>query len=233
MEFVSYGLRVIFMLLVAWLGARVIGKRSVADMTSYDLVGILLLSTVAAQPLVFKITSKAAIGTLIIAGGVAAIGLISLLKPMYNFDTHPLLLIADGKINMRNLRTVRMNIPLLLSHLRNKGYQNVSDIQLAIMEPMGKLSVIPKPSSRPVQTSDLNIATSREGLGLPIVVDGRILVDNLRWANLDMQWLNTKLEELKVSASDLVLLEMDAKGRIFAQTRDTRVISSDVFEQET
>lgn len=233
MEFIVYSTRAVVLLLVSWLAIRLIGKKSVAEMTSYDLVAIMLLTTVAAEPLVYKITTKAITGVLVIMLATIVIGSLSLKKLLYNFDTDSAILIANGKINLHKLKKVRMNIPLLLSELRVKGYQNVSDIQLAILEPIGKLSVFPKPDYRPVQPSDLKIVTGKTGLGLPFILDGEILHSNLKYAELDLNWLINKIKDLKTSVEDVLLLEMNSNGQIYVQMKDNLITSTDIFPQKS
>jgi len=233
MEIVVYSFRSVFILLLSWLAIRFIGKKSIAEMTSYDLVSIMLITTVAAEPLVYKISSKAGVGVIVLMLTTIAIGKLSLKKTFYNFDTDPAILIANGKINMHKLNKIRMNIPLLLSELRVKGYQNVSDILLAILEPTGKFSVIPKPNNRPVQPSDLQIATGKEGLALPFVIDGQIQYNNLKYAELDEAWLRTKIKDLKTNIEDIFLLEMESTGKINVQMENTIITVQDIFSQKT
>lgn len=125
-------------------------KKSIAEMTSYDLAAIMLLTTVAAEPLVYKIMSKATVGVFAILVATVFLGNLSLKKFFYNIDAKPTIVITEGKIIEKELKKSRMNVPLLLSELRIKGYQNVSDVKYAIIEPSGKLSVIPDPQASPV-----------------------------------------------------------------------------------
>ena len=74
MEILTYIVRCLFMLLVAWAAIRSIGKKSIAEMTAYDLAAIILIANIAAEPLVYKISSKAAIGVCAITLGVICIG---------------------------------------------------------------------------------------------------------------------------------------------------------------
>jgi len=202
-------------------------------MTSYDLVSIMLITTVAAEPLVYKVTSKAGVGVIVLMLTTMIIGKLSLKRSFYNFDTDPAILIANGKISVHKLKKARMNIPLLLSELRVKGYQNVSEILLAILEPTGKLSVFPKPDKRPVQLSDLQIATGKEGLSLPFIIDGEIQYNNLKYAELDEAWLKSKIKDLKTDMKDIFLLEMESTGKINVQMENTIITVQDIFQQKT
>lgn len=94
MNVVIYILRCITMLLVTWTGVRLIGKKSIAEMTSYDLAAIMLLTTVAAEPLVYKISSKATVGVFPILIATFFLGYLSLKKFFYNIDSKPSIVIG-------------------------------------------------------------------------------------------------------------------------------------------
>jgi uncharacterized membrane protein YcaP (DUF421 family) len=185
-------------------------------MTSYDLAAIFVLSNVAAEPLVYKVTSKAFIGSLSIAFLVAFIGWSSLRQWFYNFDSQPSIVILNGKIDQRALKYNKTNLPFLLSLLRLQGYANVSDVEVATFEPNGSLSVIPRSQKRPVTPKDLKLDTQYEGLALPIIIDGRIQYDNIKYAKLDMIWLNNQLSQAgNLKAENIFLAELSTSGELF------------------
>ncbi len=100
--------------------------------------------------------------------------------------------------------------------LRIKGYPKVSDVEFAIIEPDGSLSVVPKSQSRPVTPKDLNIDTQYEGLALPLIIDGEIQDGNLKYANLDRNWLQQELKKVNISnAKEVFLAELDTQGKLY------------------
>lgn len=231
MDAVSYLIRVAIVVIVAWLGMRLLGRKSIAEITAYDLVGIIIFGTVIAEPLVFKVPSKSVVGALGVILIMWLIGRLSLRPSFYNFDIDASIVIANGKVIWNNLKKNNLNIGLLLSELRLKNYQNISDVQLAILEPTGKVSVFPKPQNRPVQTSDLQIATGKTGLALPLIIEGAIQSNNLHYAGLDELWLSNKLNELNLKKSDVLLLELNSDGSLNAQTNAQEVNQQDIFQQ--
>lgn len=219
MDALVYAIRCIIMLLVTWLGLRIVGKKSIAQLTSYDLAGILLLTTVAAEPLVYKIPSKAAEGVLVIAVCLFLLGMLTLNKRFYNADNKPSIVIANGKLNKDELRKNQMNIPFLLSQLRLQKIAKVSEVEFAIIEPNGNLSVLPKSQERAVKPKDMGIATKYEGLALPLIIDGEIQYRNLSYANLKPQWLNDQLNNTGIKKiEDVLLAELDSEGQLYLNT---------------
>jgi uncharacterized membrane protein YcaP (DUF421 family) len=184
-------------------------------MTSYDLTALMVLANVASEPLVYKITSKAFLGTLTISVIVVLFGWLSLKKVFYNFDVKPDIVIMNGVVDRKALKRNRMNLPYLLSLLRLQGYANISDIEFALIEPNGNLSVIPKSQNRPVTPADLNIPTNYEGLALPLIIDGRVIYDNLKYAKLTSEWLNNEVRKVGAAKmEDVFLAEISSGGKL-------------------
>lgn len=215
MEALVYVSRCVIVLLFSWFCVRLIGKKSISQLTSYDFTALMVLANVAAEPLVYKISSKAFLGSLTIAVGAIVIGWISLQRRFYNFDSKPDIVIVNGKVDKHALKRNRMNLPFLLSLLRLQGYAKVSDVEFAIVEPDGNLSVIPTSQSRPVTPNDLKIDTQYEGISLPLIIDGEIQYNNLRFAKLDVAWLNQEIKKSGTSkAEDIFLAELDTTGKL-------------------
>lgn len=216
MEALIYIIRCITVLLFSWFCVRVIGRKSISQLTSYDFTGLMVMANVAAEPLVFKISSKAFLGSFTIAVMLVVIGWLSLQSKFYNFDSKPDILIVNGKIDKEALKRNRMNIPFVLSLLRLQGYARVSDVEFAIVEPNGNLSVIPKSQSRPVTPNDLKIDTQYEGIALPLIIDGEIQYNNLKYARLNVEWLNQQIKKFGVfKAEDVLLAELDTTGSLY------------------
>jgi len=216
MEILSYSIRCIVVCLIAWLGVRIIGKKSISQITSYDLALLGVLANIISEPLVYKVTSKALVGSLIVACMAVLIGWISLQKHFYNFDSQPNIVVFNGKVIKNALKQNRMNLPFFLSMLRTSGYANVSDVEFAIIEPSGNLSVIPKSQNRPVTPEDLKIDTQYEGLALPLVIDGEIQYNNLKYAKLDTKWLKQEIQKAgATSTEEIFLAELDTQGKLY------------------
>jgi uncharacterized membrane protein YcaP (DUF421 family) len=207
------------MLVVSWAGIRILGKKSIAQMTGYELAGVLLMTTAAAEPLVYKIQSKATVGVFTIVIATLVIGKVALSRRFYNLDYKPSIIIANGKIDKEELSKNKMNLPFLLSLLRIQGYSKVSDVEFAIIEPNGNLSVIPKSQNRPVTPQDLKIDTQYEGLALPLVIDGEIQYNNLKYAKLNTDWLHTEIQKAGVKkVEEIFLAEIDTSGQLYVET---------------
>ncbi len=152
-----------------------------AQMTSYELAGIILLTTVGAEPLVTKVTTKVIFGMAVLVILMFLTARLALWQKLTPILEHtPSIVIKNGEIDQGMLKKVNYSLNQLKGLLREKGYDKISDVEYAIIEPQGKLSVIPKSQKRPLQPADLSIPTQYEGLTVPLILNGEIIEDNLQ-----------------------------------------------------
>ena len=105
----------------------------------------------------------------------------------------PTILLNDGKLYRKNLKKAKLDLSEFLLLCREQGYFNVDDIQCAIFEHNGKLSVLPKAFARPVTPEDLKIPIKAAHIGTELILDGRIMGENLSRIEKDEAWLKENL----------------------------------------
>jgi uncharacterized membrane protein YcaP (DUF421 family) len=115
-------------------------------------------------------------------------------------------LIENGKIHEKNLAKVKYDVNDLLSAARYAGYFNIADIEFAIMEYSGKISFLPKSDKKNVTLEDLNIVKPQECLVANVIIDGKVMVENLKMTGLDDVWLKKQLDHQKIDRIDDILL---------------------------
>ena len=126
----------------------------------------------------------------------------------------PSIIINKGKLCKSEMARVRVGLDELLSQLRLKDISDVSDVEYAILEENGQISVIPKMSARNATLGDLNINTEEKGIVHTIVADGQISRFNLRLTGHDEKWLFDLLKKRKCVLTDVFLLSVDDSGKI-------------------
>ena len=132
----------------------------------------------------------------------------------------PTIVIANGKIVQGALEEMRYNLHDLIEQLRAAGYPEINDVEYAILETNGQLSVIPKSQQRPVRPADLNVPTGYEGLPTPLIIDGHLDEANLRRLRLDGRWLQDRLREHGVSRpADVLFASLDTEGNFYCQPK--------------
>lgn len=158
------------------------------------------------------------------------LGILSLKKFFYNIDVKPTVVIADGKIIEAELKRARMNIPLLMSELRNRGYQDLYDIRYAIIEPNGKLSVIADSQASPLTPKEMGIPTAPVNLSIPLIINGIIDDQNLKFLQRDRSWLREQLQPFEVGkVEDVLLAQYDSSGQLFVNIKNKEPRLPNIF----
>ena len=118
----------------------------------------------------------------------------------------PYILIYHGKIIEDNLKKVHFDINDLSTQCRIQGYFNLSDIDYAVMETTGQLSILPKKQAEPVKIEDTDIEYTENTLHAHVIIDGNIMVKNLHSLGFDVNWLNRRLKEIHAEKPENILL---------------------------
>jgi uncharacterized membrane protein YcaP (DUF421 family) len=127
----------------------------------------------------------------------------------------PVILIENGKILQRNLRSTRVTLDELTGHLREKDILDPSTVQYAILETNGNLSVFPYPAELPASARDARIKASNQSLPVTVISDGRLLKENLQVAKKDGTWLRRLLQERGTTLDGTYLLTVDDSEQVY------------------
>lgn len=127
-------------------------------------------------------------------------------------------LIENGKVLERNLRRVNVTLDELMARLRLKSIFDIADVEFAILEPSGRLSVLPKSQKRPLTPADLAVPTSYEGLGSVLVLEGQVISANLAKNGLSDEWLRDKLALMGLEPGDVMLAVLNTKGELYVDS---------------
>ncbi|KAF1084260.1 hypothetical protein SPSYN_02664 [Sporotomaculum syntrophicum] len=203
---------------------RIMGKQEIGQLQPFELVVALMIADLAAIPMqdtgIPLLSGIIPIIVLMVAQ--VALSFISMksMKARNVICGCPSVVVANGKLVESELRYLRYNINDLLEQLRVKNYPNLADVEFAILETNGQLSVIPKSQKRALQPDDLNINTTYEGIPITLITDGQLNEKNLRKVNLTREWLRTEL--LKFGVDDfrkVFFASLDTAGQLFYQLK--------------
>lgn len=217
-------IRTIILYLIIVLVLRVMGKRQIGQLQPFELVIILMISELAAIPSqdtsIPLIAGLIPVIVLLLLG--VAISQISLKseKARAVICGTPTILINKGQILEDQLRKLRYNISDLLEQLRVKNVPDIADVEYAILETNGQLSVIPKSLKRPVTPDDLKLQISMEGLPYTLIMDGVVQHHNFTKANVTPEWLKQELKKGNINDPKKVFLAVvDSYGNLFYQEK--------------
>ncbi len=216
LSLIVYAIRCIILILGIWFISIIIGKKSLLQLTPFDIGILMIISNVVSQPLVNKDSFKTTFGIILLSLAIIIIGKISLNRKFYRVDYAPSILVANGVINKEQLKKNRLSIFSLMSMLRVQGYTKLADVNFAMLELGGNISVIPKNSARPVTIQDMNIAQPEENITFPIIMDGAIFTDILQYVNVNEQWLRTELQKTyNAKPEDVFYAEADKNQTLY------------------
>ena len=195
---VNITLRSIIALIFLFIITKMMGKKQVSQLNIFDYaIGISIGSIAADISLDIEKNIIAGIFCIFIYG-LSEI-LISILTEKSIimrriFIGTPTVIIENNKILEKNLRKEKIDINDLQEEARQQGYFNLEDINYAILETSGKISFLPKTELTPVTKKELNIKHNKESLVANIIIDGKIIENNLKNMNKNLKWLNSQLK---------------------------------------
>jgi uncharacterized membrane protein YcaP (DUF421 family) len=200
------------------------GKRQIGQLQPSELVVALIIADLAAVPM-------SEVGIPLINGIIPIITLF-IMEELLSYlslkserargliSGKPSILIERGIIMEKELQQLRYNLNDLLEQLRLKNFSNVEDVNYAILETSGQLSVIPKEEKKPVTLKDMNIKTQIQHLPVTVIIDGRIISDNLYKIGLSNNWLANELKKYKIkSARDVFFAYLNPEKKLIYQLK--------------
>lgn len=214
-------LRAIFLYIVVLIVMRLMGKREIGQMQPFELAISIMIADLAATPM-------AETGIPISNGIVPILGLLvmHLVISTLNIKStkareiicgKPSILIYRGKIDEKTLRKERFTINELEERLRDNNIFNIGDVDYAILETSGQVTVIPKPNKRNTTPKDFNIEPEYEGISYDLVVDGKVMYKNLEKIGKNYKWLERQSEKFGIKPEEALIITIDGNNNFFCQ----------------
>lgn len=207
--------------------AKLIGKRQIRHLTFIEYVVGITIGSIAAfmatevdGPMYHSLIAMTVFGLF----PVAAEWLSLKSKVIRNlFEGNATIVIKDGKILEDNLKQERMTTEDLLSRLRTKNIFSLADVEFALMEPHGELSVLLKSENQPLtpKTMERQVAPAEEPQA--VIMDGVIMDEPLATAGYNRHWLKAELEKAGVALENVFLGQVDAKGQLYLDLFDDKL----------
>lgn len=180
---------------------RIMGKAALAQLAAHDIAAIVFLVSIAITPITTDKTGQAIIGLIVVAGTHLLFSRLTLVSRLNQWILgEPTILIKHGKLFKANLKSSRYSLVELLASLRKAGYPYIQDVEYAILEPTGDLSILPKKDMVAVTPRHLHIEVEYPGLPLSVIIEGRIQYKNLNLIDKDEHWLRKQLEKLGIAS---------------------------------
>ncbi len=223
-----------FSSLTLFILTKLMGNKQISQLTTFDyIIGITIGSIAAEMATSLEDDFKEPLTAMITYGIIAAILSVITNKSLAIrrfIDGKSMILYENGKLYKKNFTKARLNVNEFLTECRLLGYYNIADIQTAILEPNGRISVMPKASARPVTVSDMNITPTEEKPPVAIILDGKILKRNLKFTGNNEIWLKNRLTQQGVGdIKNIFFASCDNKNNLSVYTNIKEKPDYDIF----
>ncbi|MBR2744681.1 MAG: DUF421 domain-containing protein [Clostridia bacterium] len=219
-------IRSIILYILVLIVMRLMGKREIGQLQPFELAIAIMIADLATIPM-------SDIGIPIINGIIPILGLLvmHLLISYINLKSmkirglicgKPSILIYRGRIDENVMRKERLTINELQERLRANNVNSISEVEYAILETSGQISVVEKPEKRNLKPEDFNLKPEYEGITYDLVVDGVVMYDNLKILNKDYNWLKEELNKYNLKPENTLIATIDGKNEFFCQEKNTK-----------
>lgn len=209
-------IRMVILYIVAIASVRIMGKRQIGELQPTELVITLLLSEIIAIPI--QETNVPLFNTLIAVFLLVGFEIFASIFNMKSIkfrnliQGHPLIVIDDGKIDQKLIKQLRFTVDDLLEALRQKDVFDISQVQYAIVETNGQMSVLLKPEYEPVVREDLKIKPQQTKLQCLVVADGQFISQDFNICKTNEKKLSQIIKKNKSRLDDIMLMTIDKNG---------------------
>lgn len=232
---IDIAFRSIVSIFLLFIFTKITGKKQISHLTFFDYIAGISIGSIAAQ---FAIDD-----TVPFIHGVVALITYSVVPVIMSYislksikgrrilgDT-PTILVQNGKIIEKNLRKSKFTVNDILEECRLKDVFKISDVEYAILETSGKVSLQLKPEKQTIIAEDLNIKKDYQGILADIIIDGIVMYEHLKLINRDEQWLIKELNNQKINSFNEVLLAtVDSMGTLYVDLKNCDPVALDVLE---
>lgn len=227
--------RSLLSLLVLFFVTKLIGKKQVSELSLFDyVIGISIGNFTAEMTMNLDGQYINGIVALLVFGLFAYFISLLTMKSIHLrrfFIGVPTIIIQNGKIIEKAMRHVMIDINDLLEQCRINGYYDLTEIEYAIMEANGKISIMPKAEYKPLTPKDMNIKVQKDELRANVIIDGVIMQNNLENMSKSIDWLE---KELKVKGykdyDNIILATLDHNDKLTVFDKNNNIKVHNVLE---
>ena len=216
--------RAILLYTIVLIVMRSMGKREIGQLQPFELAISIMIADLASIPMTDTGVpiSNGIIPILLVMHLLISIINLKSIKAREIICGKPRILIYRGRIDEKALKKERFTINELEERLRGNNVVNLGDVEYAILETSGNITVIQKPEKRNTIPEDFNIVPDYEGISYDLVVDGKIMDKNLKKLGKNYQWLKNQVTKFNIRPEEALVVTIDGKGQIFCQEKEKK-----------
>ncbi|NLK99319.1 MAG: DUF421 domain-containing protein [Clostridiales bacterium] len=200
--------------------ARILGKEQISQLTFFDYILGITIGSIASEATV-DLSSRVWPHFVGLVSWALLAYLMQYISLKWRYaakviEGEPVVVIMNGKIMDKVLKKMKFRISDILELLRNQGIFDLNEVDYAILEPNGSLSVLKKPEYLPLTPKDMNIEVKPTGISTELIYDGRLIEENLRQMNKDKKWLMNQLKKHGIKdVSEAFLVTLNDAGSLY------------------
>ena len=213
--------RSIILYIIVLIVMRIMGKREIGQLQPFELAIAIMIADLASIPMTD-------IGIPISNGIIPIFGLLvmHIIISVLNLKSRkikelicgkPTILIYQGKIDEKQLKKERYTVSELQEKLRSSNVMDLGDVEYAILETSGDITV------RAATPEDFGIMPEYEGISYNLILDGKVIKENLKAINKDYAWLKKQVNKFQVEPEEALVVSINGKGKIFCQAKEKEI----------
>ena len=211
MEILKVALTSVFSAATLFIIAKIIGHKQMSQLDFFDYITGITIGSIAAELATEIEEPLKPFVAMIVYGAITfilsvATRKMSRIRKFVNGT--PTIIMNNGKIYRKNLKKAKLDLSEFMVMCRQEGYFNLNDIQTAIFEYNGRLTVLPVSTKRPMNPLDMNIIPEVETINTEVIMDGSVLDGNLKRLGLDKNWLKGELKQQGINSEKQVFLAL-------------------------
>lgn len=235
MDYLEIVLRTLLSIAVLLLLTRIDGAKQVGQLSFYDYIAGITAGSIAATLCIDRDINiwfcLIAMVLFMLSSFVLSVFTSKSMVARRMLTGSPTFLIAKGKLLYDGLKKVHFDMNDLLRELRSQGYFDVNEVNYAVLETNGSLSVMPKAADRPAKVSEVGLKLPEDEAVANVIIDGKIMKGNLTAMDKEKDWLMRELERQSIgSIKEVALAVLDSNGKLTCFMKETSHTKHTIFE---
>ncbi len=194
---------------------KLMGHKQVAQLDFFDYISGITIGSIAAEMAIDRENFLSSLISLVIycfASITLSLVTTKFPKSRKYINGTPTIIMCDGKIYRKNLKKAKLDLSEFMLMCREQGYFDLGEVEMAIFEHNGKLSILQKSPHRPATPSDFGINVAKAEIGTEVIMDGRVMGENLERLGYDIGWLTSRVTSLGYNSPRDILLGVYTKS---------------------
>lgn len=206
---------------------RIMGKRQIGELQPSELVITILISEIAAIPIndngIPLVNSFIPLLVLVSLEIITSCVSIKSRKFRNVMQGNSIIIIKNGVIDQVQIKRLRFSVDDIMEELRKKNVFDINEIQYAIVETDGTISIMLKPNKRPVTSGMLDIKIDDNGIPFIIIDDGKMVETHFKDCNMDKEKVNNLINSNNIKLEDILIMTIDTAGNVNIIKKDERI----------